>query len=195
MTERVLAEFGRIDILVNNAGGVSGRREPMLDMSDTVWDSVIDLNLRSTFLCSKLVGRVMRDQKKGNIINIASCSGIYPYPSMPPYGAAKAGVINLTKSLAVYLAPYNIRVNGIAPGAISTKTSTSEERDETRAKRYAIPLSRIGYPQDIAFAAIYLASDASDYVTGIVIEVAGGPMLGELFLRQAEENWNVDGKK
>jgi 3-oxoacyl-[acyl-carrier protein] reductase len=185
MVGNALAEFGRIDILVNNVGGPLGTRATVLELPDDAWESVIRINLRSTFLCSKFVGRVMREQKEGNIINIASGSGRRPYPEMAAYAAAKAGVIHFTQTLAVSLAPYNIRVNGIAPGPTVTPGSSSAGDEKQRAEKGGVPLGRAGHPEDMAFAAIYLASEASAFVTAVVIDVIGGPPMGSEILRRS----------
>ncbi len=175
MVEQAVKKFGRIDILVNNAGGVMNARIPMLEMPDETWDAVINLNLRSVFLCCKYVGRVMREQKRGSIINIASGAIEHPFPRQVAYGAAKAGVIHLSKSLAIYLAPFHIRVNCVAPGPTADEGDSLEEA-QRRGKN--VPLGRCGSPEDMALATIYLASDAADFVTGATILVNGGPVFG-----------------
>lgn len=190
LVNRTIKEFGRIDVLVNNVGGTGrSRRTPIIDMKEETWDLVIKLNLKSNFLCTRAVARVMMEQKRGNIINIASNSGLRPYPSLPPYGASKAAVVNFTMSMAIQLAPYNIRVNAIAPGTIVTASATYlGDRDE-RAKKRGTPLGKAGSPEDTAMAAIYLASDASRYVTGVTIEPTGGPPFGAFLLEEAEREW------
>ncbi|MFC2002974.1 SDR family NAD(P)-dependent oxidoreductase [Chloroflexota bacterium] len=183
MLQKALNKFGRIDILVNNVGGSLALRFPILDMSEDEWDMIITLNLKSVFLCSKAVAKVMIDQKRGNIINIASVGGLGPYPNNAHYGAAKAGVINLTQSMAWEWAPYNIRVNAIAPGGTATRVLDKlygERPDLLQERLKLIPLQRLGKPEDIGDAAIYLASDASDYVTGETIMVTGGTIGGLL---------------
>jgi meso-butanediol dehydrogenase/(S,S)-butanediol dehydrogenase/diacetyl reductase len=192
MVSKILSEFGRIDILVNNVGGIYCRRVPLLDMTVDAWDSVINLNLKGTFLCTKSVAKVMCDQKKGSIINIASGAGKWAYPDMVAYGAAKAGIINFTKAVAIYLAPHNIRVNCIAPGAIATPEAARVYKGQWRAEQTGVPLGRVGTPRDVAFAAIYLASPAADYVTGITLEVNGGQPQGRFILKQSEEIWEMD---
>lgn len=189
IVEKSLAEFGKIDILVNNVGGSLGIMAPMLEISEEMWDSTLNLTLKSTFLCTRAVGRIMRDQRRGSVVNIASGAGERPYPPMVAYGAAKAGVINLTQASAVSLAPYNIRVNGIAPGNIVTPGTSYLKDFHQHAWDTIVPLGRPGYPEDIALAAIYLASDAADWVTGIVIDVRGGPYSGPIMLKEAEEAW------
>jgi 3-oxoacyl-[acyl-carrier protein] reductase len=173
--EATLKEFGRIDILVNNVGRGGEIMLPCLQMREEDWDSYYRINMMSTFLCSKAVSRTMIDQKSGNIINIASAAGTRPDPGRTPYAASKAAQLSFTTSLSIELAPYHIRVNSIIPGAINTMPNSSRGSGPERAARAGIPLGRIGEPEDVALAAIFLASDASDYVTGTHIEVKGGP--------------------
>lgn len=178
LVEKSVAEFGRIDILVNNAGG--SFIADTMDLSEGGWDAIVRENLKSVFLCSKAVGKVMIDQKEGNIVNIASVAGITGYSLNAPYGAAKAGIINFTKTLAVELAPYNIRVNAIAPGVIASGGLLQLLNMEPDAKLQVtgfsehIPLGRCGQPEDIAGGVIYLVSDASSYVTGQTLIIDGG---------------------
>lgn len=175
LVEVTMKEFGRIDILVNNVGG-NMLITPVVQMSDEEWERVIKRNLTSVFMCSKSISRVMIKQNKGNIINIGSAAGIRAHPGFSPYATAKAGIINFTRTLAAELARYHIRVNCILPGPIDTEAAAARRgTGQERAERAGIPLGRIGKPEDIALAAIYLASNASDYVTGEAIEVKGGP--------------------
>ncbi|MFC1885685.1 SDR family NAD(P)-dependent oxidoreductase [Thermodesulfobacteriota bacterium] len=176
LRDNIVSEFGHIDILVNNAGGMF--KADISEISEGGWDAIIRANLKTTFLCSKAVSSVMMEKKtRGGIINIASVNGLSGSPSTAAYGAAKAAVINLTQSLAMELAPYYIRVNAIAPGTIDTP-GTSKWMTPEREKIIAtdVPLSRRGTPEDIAGAAIYLASDCADYVTGSILVVDGGIM-------------------
>ena len=174
VVEQTLQEFGRIDILLNNVGGTF--IIPTLEMSENAWDALLRVNLKTVFLCSKAVARSMMEQRKGNIINIVSIESHKASPGVAAYGAAKAGIVNLTQSLAGEWGPYNIRVNAIAPGFIVTpggaRTWKTPEREAEILR--AIPLKRTGQPEDIAGAAIYLASEASDYVSGQTIFVDGG---------------------
>ena len=175
MIERTMAEFGKIDILVNNAGGTFS--VPFLQMSEGAWEAVLRENLKSVFLCTKAVVDVMVRQQEGSIINISSLAGQVPYAKMAHYGAAKAGVINLTQTLAVELGPYHIRVNTILPGYIEVEwfSQMLEEHPEVRERRLQrVPLGRFGKPDEVVGAAIYLASEASSYVTGASILVSGG---------------------
>jgi len=180
LVEKSMAEFGRIDILVNNAGGsfIAGT----MDLSEGGWDAIVRENLKSVFLCSKAAAKVMISQKKGNIVSIASVAGIASYTLCAPYGAAKAGIVNFTKTLAMDLAPYNIRVNAIAPGFIASggllqllnmKPDTSEQEKGGGFLEH-IPLGRYGQPEDIVGGIIYLVSDASSYVTGQTLVIDGG---------------------
>ena len=176
MVEATKKEFGRIDILVNNAG-VFKPITPVTQITDEDWDWILRVNLTGTFLCSRAVSRVMIDQKKGNIINIASAAGTRANPGLAHYSASKAGIINFTQTLSTELARYHIRVNCIIPAAIESVLGAAMRGSaEERVKRAGIPLGRVGYPEDVALAAIYLASDASDYVTGTSIDVRGGPL-------------------
>ncbi len=172
MVQKTLEEFGRIDVLINNAGG--SFVVMAMDMSENAWDSIVRENLKPVFLCSKIVGKVMLDQKKGNIINISSGAGEGASPGLCAYGASKAGGINLTRTLALEWAPH-VRVNCIAPGAIETPGLRATSSAQLAGAVANIPLGRMGQPEDIATAAIYLASDAAEWVTGITIDVDGGP--------------------
>jgi len=193
MAKKVLAEFGKIDILVNNVGGTYATAGSMInDFEEDKWNRIIDINLKSTFLCTKYVSSVMIDQKGGSIINIASAAGLRPHPVQLPYAAAKAAILNFTKSVAVQLAQYNIRVNAIAPGKIvspGTEYLSYLGDSHMRARMEGTPLGRAGDIEDVATAAIFLASDASNYVTGICIPVMGGPYMGAMMMKYAEERW------
>jgi len=175
MAQKTLEEFGRIDALINNAGGSFVVMAN--DMSENAWDAIVRENLRPVFLCSKIVGKVMLDQKKGNIVNISSKAGEGASPGLSAYGASKAGVINLTRTLALEWAPH-VRVNCIAPGAIETPGLQATSVGQLAEATANIPLGRMGQPEDIATAAIYLASDAAEWVTGITIDIDGGPARG-----------------
>jgi NAD(P)-dependent dehydrogenase (short-subunit alcohol dehydrogenase family) len=176
MVKKTMDEFGRIDILVNNAGG--SFRAPFLEFSEKGWDAIVRATLKSVFLVTSAVAKIMADQKKGNIISIASVSGLRGEPGSAPYGAAKAGVINLTKTLAVELSPYSIRINCIAPGGVDTPGTAPWRTEEVLERtRRDVPLGRVGTIEEIASAALYLASDASSYMTGETILIDGGSIL------------------
>jgi NAD(P)-dependent dehydrogenase (short-subunit alcohol dehydrogenase family) len=179
MAKSTMDEFGRIDILVNNAAG--NFKASFLELSENGWDAVVRATLKSAYLCSSTVAKVMVEQKKGNIISVASIDAFRAATNVVPYGAAKAAVVNLTKTMALELAPYNIRVNCIAPGYIDTP-GTSRWRTVELVEQLSAgtPLGRMGQPEDIAPAALFLASDASGFVTGETIVVDGGVLLHRL---------------
>lgn len=172
--QKVVAEFGAIDILVNNAA--MNIRAPLLELREDGWDKVIDTDLKGYYLCSQAVGRIMVEQKRGNIINIASTAAMYTAPEMGAYCIAKAGVVMLTRILAVELAQYNIRVNAVAPSMVKTKFSQPLWSDPETLKEIeaGIPLGRMAEPSDIVGSVLFLASDASSYITGHTIVVDGG---------------------
>ena len=175
MVADVLSHFERIDILVNNACGRTP--SPLLEMSEAVWEEAIRLCLTSCFLCSKAVGRVMAKQRAGNIINISSEQAFATDPNVSHYGCAKAALNHLTQCLAVELAPFNIRVNAIAPGTIEVGMALENYRlfPEEREKRMKfIPTGRLGKPEEVAEVAVFLASDVASYITGAILRVTGG---------------------
>jgi NAD(P)-dependent dehydrogenase (short-subunit alcohol dehydrogenase family) len=178
MVSRTVEIFGTVDILVNNAGGTTPAMDvPALEMSEDTWDSVVDLNLKSVFLCSQAAAKIMSQKKKGNIINISSWLAFAPSLGCLPYGTSKAGVTNLTQTLARMLGPYSIRVNAIAPGVIPTGRfgeGLSATSEGLELKRKQVALGRLGTPEDIGWAVVFLASDAAAYITGQVISVDGG---------------------
>lgn len=173
LVKKTVDTFGRVDILVNNAGVLF--RETFLDAPIEVWDKTIDINLKGAYLCSREVAPIMLAQKGGKIINISSNSGAY-HPSamtLVEYVVSKAGMNGLTKALALKLGPY-INVNAILPGRIDTDMTAGVTPEATRAVIEETPLKRLGLPEEIANAAVYLASDESDFVTGELHLVAGG---------------------
>lgn len=171
MVSKALEEFSQIDILVNNAG--AGYIKPAMETSERAWEFQLRENLTSTFLCSKAVAKVMLEQKSGSIINISSREGDMPAVGMIAYGVSKAGVNQVTQTMAFELAPY-VRVNCICPGAVWTETSAVTLEPVKDKIMAGTPLKRMGTPEDIALAAIYLASPASDWVTGKMFEIDGG---------------------
>jgi NAD(P)-dependent dehydrogenase (short-subunit alcohol dehydrogenase family) len=191
--EKVLADFGKIDILVNNAGmGLhkpilspnpakdAGREDGRIDsfdrMSDEEWNRVVNLNLTSAFFCARAVGRHMILQRKGKIINISSYAGAKGRANNISYSATKAALNMSTRSLALEWARYNINVNGIGPGYIHTDLTARLFEDAKLKERLlkVIPLKRPGTPREIGLLAVYLASDAADYITGPTIFIDGG---------------------
>lgn len=177
MVKKAVEAFGRIDILVNNAG--AGYLKPALDTSQRAWEYQLRLNLTGAFLCSQAAAKVMLERKSGAIINISSRTADQPAVGMIAYGISKAGMNHLTRTLAFELAPH-IRVNCISPGAIWTETSADTLGPARDRIIRGTPLQRMGTPEDIALAAIYLASPASDWVTGKILEVDGG-IYGQIF--------------
>jgi len=178
LVDKVKAEWGKIDILVNNAG-TNPYYGPLLDAEEWAWDATMNVNLKGPFLLSQLVARVMKEQGGGSIINIASIMGIVP-SELGIYSVTKAGLIMLTQILAKEWGQYKIRVNAIAPGVVKTRLSEALWKDPVKEKEAAKSkaLGYIGVPEDIAGAALFLASDASSYVTGEVIVVDGGEIVG-----------------
>lgn len=175
MIKTVEEEFGTIDILVNNAGITKDNL--IIRMKEEDWDSVMDVNLKGTFLCTKAVSRIMMKKRYGKIINITSVVGIMGNAGQSNYSASKAGVIGFTKSMAKELASRGIRVNAIAPGFIETDMTEvlKDEIKDTMLK--AIPLNSFGNPKDIANLVVFLASERSDYITGQIINVDGGLLI------------------
>ena len=174
LVQGVVDEFGVIDILVNNAA--TNIRAPLLELGEDGWDRVIDTDLKGYYLCSQAVGKQMVSQKRGNIINIASVAAMKAAPEMGAYCIAKAGVVMLTKVLAVELAQYNIRVNAIAPYIVKTKFSQPlwSEPETLKQIESEIPLGRLAETGDITGSVLFLASDTSSYITGHTIIVDGG---------------------
>ena len=175
MISQTLDKLGQIDILVNNSG-VTMRKEPE-DLSGDEWDHVLNVNLRACFLASKTVYPHMRDRGSGKIINIGSMTSIFGGGSGAPYSSSKGGIVQLSKSLAVAWAKDNIQSNAILPGWFTTElTAAIPERQKERYQLISsrIPAGRWGEPEELAGVAVFLASPASDYVTGSVIAVDGG---------------------
>lgn len=175
MVTKTIEKFGYIDILVNNAG-FGHMTVPLVEMSEEEWDKCVTLNLKSTFLCCKAVSRVMMRQKRGTIINMASMAALGAYPMGANYSAAKAAIKNLTETLSVELGPHNIRVNALAPGVIETQLTAElyKKRPELKEQRLKnVPLRRLGTPEDVANVALFLASDASNYISGETIAIKG----------------------
>lgn len=177
MVGRARDAFGRIDVLINCAGGTGADRSiPILDMDVEVWKRVVDLNLKSAYLCCRAAGRVMAQRKSGSIINLSSGAAFHPVHGMAHYGPAKAGINQLTRTLALELGCWNIRVNAISPGLIDTETERRHMPPASFEKySRAAPLGRAGRPHDVLGLAVFLASDASAYISGAVIPVSGGP--------------------
>lgn len=167
--------FGRIDILFNNAG--TNVRKPVVDMTDEDWHTIIETNVKGVFVVARAVGRQMIAQKAGCIINMSSSSSIVPERDKVVYASSKGAVMQFTKGLAMELAPYGIRVNAIAPGYMMTPLVKGylEADAERRARILSrIPMDRVGQPEEIGGALVFLASDAASYITGATVTVDGG---------------------
>ncbi|HDM76523.1 MAG TPA: glucose 1-dehydrogenase [Deltaproteobacteria bacterium] len=174
MAGQVIDYFGKIDILVNNAGIYIPAMA--LNMTAEDWDKTLNINLKGFFLSCKTVGRHMVDQKKGKIINIASVLGKRAAQASSAYSASKAAIIQLTRSLALEFAPYNINVNAMGPGWFETEL-VKDELSNPKTRKFFLsktPLRRFGVPEDLAGAVVFLASKASDFMTGETIFIDGG---------------------
>ena len=171
MVDRAVEAFGRLDVLVNNAGGGVGGR--VIDLTEEQWDHVLALNLKSVFFGAKYAAPVMARGGGGSIVNTSSVNGVLATPGLGAYNAAKAGVINLTRVLALELAMDGIRVNTILPGHIEDHTPHSDP-ETLKAFVKATPMGRYGFPEEIAAMALFLASDESSFATGASFTVDGG---------------------
>ena len=176
LVAKTVEEFGTIDILVNNAA--MNIMRPLIELREDGWDKVMNVGLKGYYLCSQAAAKVMIERKKGNIINMASTAAAEASPLLGAYSISKAGVVMLTKLLAADLARHNIRVNAIGPGVVRTGFSEPIWGNPEVLKTIVagIPLGRIAEPEDIVSVALFLASDASSYITGQTIYVDGGTL-------------------
>jgi 3-oxoacyl-[acyl-carrier protein] reductase len=172
--ERIFAtaneRFGPVDVLVNNAGLIDVERH-VLEADEAWWDRVLDVNLKGQFLCALRAAKEMAPRRTGCIVNLSSGGARQAHRGMVSYDASKGGVEAMTRALALDLAPYGIRVNALAPGAINVMGLSEEE---ARRRGETVPMGRVGMPDDLAGPAVFLASDDAAYVTGVVISVDGG---------------------
>ncbi len=175
MVKAVVERFGKIDILVNNAGIT--RDNLIMRMKEEDWDAVIHTNLKGIFNCTKAVSKLMMKQRYGRIINMASVVGVMGNAGQANYAAAKAGVIGFTKSMAKELASRNITVNAVAPGYISTDMTANLPEQARLDLQSQIPLQRLGTPEDVATAVLFLVSPGADYITGQTLHVDGGMVM------------------
>lgn len=175
LMDTAVKTFGSIDILVNNAGIT--RDNLLMRMKENEWDDVMDTNLKGVFLCTKAVTRQMMKQRAGRIINISSIVGVAGNAGQANYVAAKAGVIGLTKTTAKELASRNILVNAIAPGFIETEMTAELPEELKKGMLSQIPLAKLGQPEDIAKAVIFLASEDANYMTGQTLHIDGGMVM------------------
>ena len=176
MVGGVQKAFGRIDILVNNAGII--RRGTIETVTEEDWDRVMEVNLKGTFNCCKAVFGIMKEQGYGKIVNVSSIAGkTGDITSAPGYGPSKAGMDALTKTLARQLAPYGINVNGVAPHAIETEMSAQWSEERRREIIASIPLGRLGKPEEVAEAVLFLVSDEASFITGEILDINGGALM------------------
>ncbi len=175
MVEQTVRELGSVDVLVNNAG--IEKNVPFLDLDEKTWDLIISVNLKGAFLCAQACARAMKvADRGGSIVNVSSIHEDVAFPGFTPYCASKGAVRMMMRNLAVELAPYRIRVNNVAPGAIATpiNKATLDDPEKVATLERIVPLGRMGDPAEVAEVVLFLASDASTYVTGSTYYVDGG---------------------
>jgi NAD(P)-dependent dehydrogenase (short-subunit alcohol dehydrogenase family) len=175
LVSKTMDAYGRIDVLVNNAA-TNPAMGLVVDTEESIYDQIIETNLKGYFMLSKMVGKVMQEQKTGNIVNISSAGGVSPAEGLGPYCISKAGINMLTKQMAMELGPFNIRVNAIAPRVVKTGFSKAIwANDKLMEKEFQFtPLKCFATPQEIAQTALFLASTATNYMTGHVLVMNGG---------------------
>ncbi len=178
LVSETVNRMGKVNILVNNAG-VGGSERPVIEMSDEDWDYSVDIDLRGAFLCSREAAKEMIKQGGGKIINVSSVYGLTPVANMSAYCASKGGLLQLTKVMALELIRFNIQVNAICPGYFLTPMNRELFESETGKKviKRSIPMGRLGNPDELKGTAIYLASSATDFMTGSAIVIDGGQLL------------------
>lgn len=173
VVNEIVIEYQRIDVLVNNAGIIRRRKGEEINISD--WDDVFTINSRGPFIFCKFVSQIMKKQKKGKIVNISSIAGkLGDITSAPGYGPSKSAVDGLTKTFAREMAPYNVTVNAVAPHAIETEMSSEWSEEKRKKITDAIPLHRLGKPEEVAATVLFLLSEGANFITGEIIDVNGG---------------------
>lgn len=175
--EGILRDFGRLDVLANIAGG--SKLVPIWELTESDWDAQLNLNLKSAFLCCRMVIPHMMARKSGSIVNLASGQGASPAPQRSPYSAAKAGIIGFTRTIAMELAPYGVRVNAVAPGATRTERAIAffKTPEDMQKQAATIPLGKFAEPEDIGNAVVFLASPMARHMTGQTLFVNGGNLM------------------
>lgn len=179
LAEEIEDQIGPVDILVNNAG--INQKKNSLEVTNREFENVIETNLKGLFVLTREIGKKMIERNRGSIINITSMAAMYGIPKVPAYSASKAGVLGLTRALAADFSPHGIRVNAIAPGFIRSPMHDKAFKSDPERKRRVLertPLQKFGLPEDVAYAAVYLASDVSQFITGIHLPVDGGNSIG-----------------
>jgi 2-deoxy-D-gluconate 3-dehydrogenase len=173
-----LDAFGRIDVLVNNAG-ISGAEKPFLDLAAEDWDEVLDVDLRAPALCARAVARAMVQRRRGRIVNVASIGATVPFSRLAPYCASKAGLVQLTRVMALELARHNVQVNALCPGYFATPMNEAFFASPAGLEmiQRSIPMRRLGDPAELGPIIVFLASEASSFMTGSVVVVDGGQTL------------------
>ena len=173
MVEQTMARFKRIDILVNNAG-ILGPYYPVVEYPEEIWDLVMAVNLKGAFLCCKGVLPVMKEQRSGKIVSMASVAGKEGNANMAPYAASKAAIIGLTKTLGKEMAPYNVQVNCVSPALIETDMAREMTPEQRALLISKIPMGRLGKPEEVAAVVKFLVSEESSFVTGQCYDISGG---------------------
>jgi 3-oxoacyl-[acyl-carrier protein] reductase len=174
MVDWAMMQFGRIDVLVNNAG-LGPPRTPFLYIPEQSWDEILAVNVKGVFLCSQAAAKEMVKRRYGKIINIASAAGFVAVAGIAQYCASKSAVVMLTKAMALELGPHNINVNAVAPGVVRTRQATFlDQPGVVERELAAMPLGRFGTPNDVAAAAVFLASDEASWISGVTVPLEGG---------------------
>lgn len=190
MVSSIVDDLGRIDVLVN-AAGIAGLT-PLLETTPEAWERTLAVNLNGTFYCAQAVGRVMAGQGGGHIVNIASTSGVRAGFARAAYGTSKAGVIHLTRQLALELAPMGVSVNAVGPGPVATELALSTHTPEMREDYHAtIPQARYATPEEVANAVAFLASPTTGYINGETLFVDGGFLASGVDVRSAQARGNL----